>query len=468
MVKIEKLLRMLPVFLMAISVTASAYDGDYDEAVNIIKGKSDSKPISWAIGTLQNIENDSLKAQAQNVLGMAYLNGIGVDVDSVAAVNYFESACAGGCLKAYHNLGELWYGAEKSRQDFSKAFSYYKKGAELGSMICNYDLGYMYYKGLGCEQNYESAVACFRKALELGECPECTYMLGLCYRNGYGVEKDETIAEKYLAEAANYNILVAIEEQLRDESEVDEHIVTLTFADDQEVPETMPYVETFINNHADLSGTYQGLLITYDWSGQQVLKEQNLTLSVGKTTDGYCGQWIQDSDTLPFSATLSKDGILTFKDTYITKTDRYFDDEKIKYEFEDAAISYFSNTLTGDLRLYSLLQGEPERPMYMSLIKTGADNMSGNTPDPYYCDIYAYPIAHSNQVEVKFALPEDVQTSKVSFYTQSGVFVQSFNTGALHTGVQKFSIYPSVRNGNYVVSLTADKYHGQTVISIQK
>ena len=85
-----------------------------------------------------------------------------------------------------------------------------------------------------------------------------------------------------------------------------------------------------------------------------------------------------------------------------------------------------------------------------------------------YRDIYAYPIAHSNQVEVKFALPEDVQTSKVSFYTQSGVFVQSFNTGALHTGVQKFSIYPSVRNGNYVVSLTADKYHGQTVISIQK
>ena len=37
MVKIDKLLRMLPVFLMAISVTASAYDGDYDEAVNIIK-----------------------------------------------------------------------------------------------------------------------------------------------------------------------------------------------------------------------------------------------------------------------------------------------------------------------------------------------------------------------------------------------------------------------------------------------
>ena len=461
--------RMLPLFFMAISVYVVAQDipEDFDEAINIIQGKSDSHSVGWAIETLHNTNDETLSPKAFNVLGMTYLNGIGVDVDSVKAINYFEKSAEKGYLKAYHNLGIMYFSTDRSHQDFAKAFRYFEKGADLGSIVCNYDLGYMYYKGFGCEQDYESSVKCFKKALDIGVSPVCMYMLGLCYRNGYGVDKDENMAEKYLSEAANYNAVIAIEEQLRDESEVDSHSVLLTESDDQEVPETMPYVETFINNRADLSGLYRGMLITYDWSGQRVLKEQSLMLSVGKSDEGYSGLWIQDSDTIPFSATLSKEGILTFKDTYITKTDRYFGDEKIRYVFDDASISYFSNTLTGDLRLYSLLQNEPERPMYMSLVKADLDTSQTET-DPYRCDIHAYPVAHTNQVEVKFGLPEDVQSSKVSLYTHTGLFVQSFNIGALHSGVQKFTIYPNVKNGTYVVSLSADKYHGQTIIVIQK
>ena len=58
---------------------------------------------------------------------------------------------------------------------------------------------------------------------------------------------------------------------LRENAEVEESV--LLSDKDEYVPSAMPEVEPFINAESDLTGNYKGILVTYDWSGNQIIKE---------------------------------------------------------------------------------------------------------------------------------------------------------------------------------------------------
>ena len=77
----------------------------------------------------------------------------------------------------------------------------YRKAAEQGLAKAQYDLGVCYGNGYGVEKNYSEAVKWYRKAAEQG-LAKAQYDLGVCYGNGNGVEKNYSEAVKWYRKAA--------------------------------------------------------------------------------------------------------------------------------------------------------------------------------------------------------------------------------------------------------------------------
>jgi len=451
-------LMALASIVLPLPANAQIDKSEIQEAINVLRGMSLDHTPEWAVERLKSVDDSTFAPLASNALAMAYLTGTGVAQDSATAVAYFEKAANLGYSKAFHNLGMLQKNASYGSQNFQKAVEYFEKGAQAGAPICNYDAGYMYYKGLGCQQDYVRAIEYFKKGAH--NSPSCQYMLGLCYRNGYGVEADEEIAKAYLEKASLANYRYAIEETLREDAEVQPSISVNADL----VPETMPESELFLESTDDLSGVYRGVVATYDWSGNHVVKEQNLEIQFRKADDSYYGLWIQEKDTISFSAVIEEDGLLRFCNTQMFMSDRYIEGKKAEYIFEDASLALLNNSLSGGLRLYSMTQMEPQRPMYLSLNKDGEDSENA---DKYVCHLSAYPVDGTNQVEVCFKMPEDVNSASIYMSTPNGMTAKSYKLGGLQKGTHRFVISTNLKKGIYAVTLFADKYHGQTLIMLK-
>ena len=95
----------------------------------------------------------------------------------------------------------------KIKKAFPKAFSAtnyiskLKKQAEAGDIEAQFNLGMCYANGYGVEKNLTEAANWYRKAAEQGYAA-AQYNLGLYYHNGYGVEKNLPEAVKWYRKAA--------------------------------------------------------------------------------------------------------------------------------------------------------------------------------------------------------------------------------------------------------------------------
>jgi len=166
--------------------------------------------------------------------------------------------------------------------------------------------------------------------------------------------------------------------------------------EDEYAPESMPDVESFMNTENSLAGRYKGALITYDWSGKQIVRNENIEIAFSKSGNVYNGTWIQGSDTLAVTGRLSDDGILTFSDSRISMVDRYRDNRKISCIFDDATLALVGSSLTGSVRMFSFADNEPLRPMYIALSRISDTDTD---KDPYRCAIEAYPVPGTGQAE---------------------------------------------------------------------
>ena len=202
--------------------------------------------------------------------------------------------------------------------------------------------------------------------------------------------------------------------------------------------------------------------MTYDWSGENVISEKPLSVGIIEKADRYEGLWIQGKDSIRFQASVTDDGALKFDSTQVELYDRYSDDYKALYRFEQADISCGDNSISGQLRLYSLEEMEPERPMYVYLQKSG-DTQDGQSADDN-SKIYAYPNPFVDRVTLRFELETDVPSAQICLYSQTGINRQNYNLGALQAGEHSFVIAPDVSENIYIVRVVAGQYKYQTII----
>ena len=89
--------------------------------------------------------------------------------DDRKALALFTQAAQQGSAVAYFYLGEIYYnGGNDTRRSYPRAFAYYEKAANAGVADGQYMLGMMYRQGYGCDKNISMAKRWLSKAASQG------------------------------------------------------------------------------------------------------------------------------------------------------------------------------------------------------------------------------------------------------------------------------------------------------------
>lgn len=108
-------------------------------------------------------------AEAENVLGLMYLDGVGVEQDSALGIGYLEKSTAHGGANAPFNLGIRYeLGKNGLNPDPVKAFALYKVAAERGLNRAQYNVCNMLINGDAVKEDLVLAKSYCKAAVENG------------------------------------------------------------------------------------------------------------------------------------------------------------------------------------------------------------------------------------------------------------------------------------------------------------
>lgn len=123
---------------------------------------------------------------AQNDLGVMYLDSLGVSRDEIKAVRLFRLSAEAGHALAMGNLAMCLYEERGCARDDPETYLWSHRAAEAGSAWGQYYAALCHMKGIGTPVDQERAVGLFREAWENGFVA-AGYQLGRAYEFGYGV-----------------------------------------------------------------------------------------------------------------------------------------------------------------------------------------------------------------------------------------------------------------------------------------
>lgn len=105
---------------------------------------------------------------AQYKLGLAYMNGDGIDQNKDEAAKWIKKAADRGHTDAMEVLGGMYNRGDGVPEDDVECFNWYIKAAKKGSADAQYFVGHLYHHGQGVQQNLKQAVFWYSKALDGG------------------------------------------------------------------------------------------------------------------------------------------------------------------------------------------------------------------------------------------------------------------------------------------------------------
>lgn len=419
-------------------------------------------------------------ARAMNILAILYSEGKGTTVNLQQALKWFKLSAEKGCTQAYYNLGNMYRKGFGVEQDFKKAYQWYEKGVALNSSACMYDQGYMLYKGLGVTQNYSKAISLFKRGIKGGS-QGSLYMLGLCFRNGYGITKNIDSARYFLGLAASKGYRFAIEElQMAEPENISEPLLDKTGTNQKKsatvgktgIRQTFQKVEHAAKS-ADLSGEYTGFVTRYDFSGQHVIGNSMLKLKLEAGSNTISGSWTEDeSPAISLQAEMTDSG-LVFNNSAYAAADHYSVGQPISYLFKNAKLLVVrqkdSVYLAGNLQLWSATRNEPEKPVYISLVRNTPVVKSVLTTEPLQVkalavsELKVYPNPFKNSLQVSFYLNKQ-SLVEISIVDLSGKIVYRENPRSLTVGKYDITIHPNLQLGAYLLTLNCNGQVKSTVI----
>lgn len=107
-------------------------------------------------------------AKAQFRLGLAYLDGQGVDRDAPLAMKWIGKAAEQGYSEAQYKLGAMHHSGRGALQSFPLAFKWFEQAAQQNHADAQYSLGVMYRNGQGVEMDKSNAYVWFNLAASQG------------------------------------------------------------------------------------------------------------------------------------------------------------------------------------------------------------------------------------------------------------------------------------------------------------
>lgn len=470
--KAKRLLYSIVFLLLAILSCSSAMSQKIDSsavnlnrAINLLNGTNGRFDHEKAIHTIKYHANAG-EPMAMNAIGICYMKGLGVVNDTIKGINWLQLAAGNGYNQAWHNLGLVYkYSWSGVKQNMKTAFDYFNEGAKQEDKYCLYDAGYMLYKGFGCDQNYEKAFEYFSKASKVNYSP-AMYMLGLCYRNGYGTPRSAGDANYWLSQAMLKGYREAADELNADEAENPQ--TRMSVRNNQASPGNISSfykIKHLVNLKSEpIDGKYEGVLVTYDWSGKNALKVVPLLLEIKSDGEYLKAQWNeQGNDSMQVEA-VWKDTCLQFTKATQNRTDHYSFGKSTKWNFSNARLQMLkdstSSYLAGDIQMISPETLEPNRPMYMSLRKLNQQKGNNNNSD---IDFKVYPNPFYEGINIDF-----YQLTKsdviISFYNMEGKCLLTNNIGKYDKGMQQIAFKANLAPGTYLLKLSTEGKNFQSIV----
>jgi hypothetical protein len=341
----------------------------------------------------------------------------------------------------------------------------------------------MKYKGLGCRQSYEEAVGHFKKSIKLGSVSSM-YMLGLAYRNGYGITLNTDSARYWINRAAAKGYKFAKEELEEPTPENSQVSSTAKGKSDNSFKRKASEVKfkksDYIVNKNKVAGLYAGYIIRYDWSGKHIIGQSKLEVQLHDQDSILIGQWLEDDNlSTSFYARLT-DTALVFVNTEYERIDHYSAKKPAKFKFESSKLQLVKNKneiqLVGTLQFYSVRQREPEKPVYISLTRVNsnqsnhlaASTNSGNVfldvPKAELVNniVKVYPNPFNDSFQAEFFL-ENSETVTLSLFSIDGRELHS-QTKLFKAGMQKAEIKVDVTPGLYVFKVHSKNKSASSIV----
>ncbi|MCR5271764.1 MAG: sel1 repeat family protein [Lachnospiraceae bacterium] len=154
------------------------------------------------------IENESADAMCD--LGSLYYTGRAGEQNYEKAAYYYDMADKAGNRQATENMGYIYYYGRIGQRDYEKAFKYFVKGALDGHLRSLYKVGDFYKNGYYVEKDPKEAFRIYEHCTNTMTDEAAplvgadVYMrMGDCFYEGFGVEKDLMIAQRFMSSAEN-------------------------------------------------------------------------------------------------------------------------------------------------------------------------------------------------------------------------------------------------------------------------
>lgn len=147
-------------------------------------------------------------AEAQNLLGVMLLNGMGITQSSNGALQLFIRAATSGLKEAHYNLANVLYNGLGVTRDPAQAQQHLLASARAGHRPALRCLGYLYHLAGSDDRWQELSTLCFRLAAEGGD-PLAKYALGMRLAQGHGAPVDTAAAIRWFTAAAQDRVYLA-------------------------------------------------------------------------------------------------------------------------------------------------------------------------------------------------------------------------------------------------------------------
>lgn len=160
--------------------------------------QSDRKAAEWYEKSAQ-YEKDM---GARYKLGMMYLEGRGVDKNSLMAENWLMRGAEKGDAHACYQLGMMYYEGKGVAQDYARALEWFGSAAAIGIPEKSRVLKEIFWDVYVPGEEYSKTIGLFMKRDPLVKA-NANYMLGKMCETGTGIEKDLKKARFYYTRAAD-------------------------------------------------------------------------------------------------------------------------------------------------------------------------------------------------------------------------------------------------------------------------
>ncbi|WP_313527762.1 MobP3 family relaxase [Anaerotignum sp.] len=195
---------------------------DYKQARIFLFGTEDTEPDFESALELLQAESQNGNMLAVFDLGRMYADGLGVDMDTEKAQEYYAQALDGFETLEYrkpwkyleYRIGKMYAQGLGTEQDYELAAEWFEKSANQQYKFAEYSLGGLHHRGQGVGQSDKQAFALYLRSAKQGF-PYADFEVAKMFRDGVGTEKDDRQSEVHFKKA--YIGFVALEKQSHDD-----------------------------------------------------------------------------------------------------------------------------------------------------------------------------------------------------------------------------------------------------------